>query len=501
MGRRHRTSLKTGDSQISPQATRLDSMRMTMPNQDVAMTASRDTVESIWRAGVQAVDSQVLVHQSIQIDGNSLVIAGVTIPRNQLRRIEVVGAGKAGAGMAHGAESALAGLSVPLSGWVNVPADCVRRLRSITLHPARPAGVNEPTPAGVAGSEEILRRVSALGPGDLCLVLISGGGSALLPAPIPGITLEDKAATIRRMSLSGAGIEDLNCVRRQLSRVKGGGLARACNAQWLITLVISDVIGDPLEVIASGPTIDFPSEPQRAWDLLQKYSPGLEGIPATVVQVLRDQISHCTARVPSPAQSKRHVAIIGNNETAVRAAEQAALKRGFAVRVTGIGQAGQAREVGRDLADQCLKLQPQLTAPLCLISGGEPVVRVEKRPGPQKGGRNQELALSALCQLIEAEGRAITILSGGTDGEDGPTDAAGAFADDQVIQGSQALNIDPRPYLDQHNSYEFFKKTNGLLKTGPTHTNVMDLRVALIEPRPVKPLLSSDHPSQPSSNL
>lgn len=458
------------------------------------MNTSRDIVESIWRAGVQAVDSRILVEQSISITADALTIAGVSIPRDQLRRIEVVGAGKAGAGMAAGVENSLSAIPVPLSGWVNVPADCVRPLRSITLHPARPAGLNEPTPAGVAGAEEILRRVSALGPGDLCLVLISGGGSALLPAPTEGVSLEDKATTIRRMSLSGAGIEDLNCVRRQLSRIKGGGLARACRAQWLITLVISDVIGDPLEVIASGPTIDFPAEPQRAWELLQRYAPGLEGIPSTVVEALQLQLRGSRSGPRQAVTAQRHVAVIGNNETAVRAAERAARERGLTVQVTGIGLAGQAREVGRELADRCLELQPQIPAPLCLISGGEPVVRVEKRPGPQKGGRNQELALAAMCRLMEAPARGITILSGGTDGEDGPTDAAGAIADEQVIQSSKSQNLEPRPFLDQHNSYEFFERTGGLLKTGPTHTNVMDLRVALIEPLPAKPS------SQPSTN-
>lgn len=446
------------------------------------MTTPREIVESIWRAGVRAVDSQNLMRQAISWDAEQVTIAGESIPRNQLRRIEVVGAGKAGSGMAAGAEEAFHGLPIPLSGWVNVPADCVRSLQSITLHAARPAGLNEPTEAGVAGSEEILRRVAALGAGDLCLVLISGGGSALLPAPIDGITLAEKAATIRQMSLAGAGIEDLNCVRRQLSRIKGGGLARACRAQWLITLVISDVIGDPLEVIASGPTIDFPQEPQRALELLARYVPRREEIPDAVTRALKARLEGTAVPMAPTATPRRHVSIIGNNETAVRAAERAAQERGLDVLVTGIGQAGQARDVGRDLADQCLAIQPQLTVPLCLISGGEPVVRVEKRSGPQKGGRNQELALSALCQLIETDTHQVTILSGGTDGEDGPTDAAGAFADDEVIQHARSRALSPQPYLDQHNSYEFFEQTGGLLITGPTHTNVMDLRVAYVEP-------------------
>jgi glycerate 2-kinase len=460
---------------------------------DPPVPESRHIVESIWRAAVQAVDSTRLVKQAIRVEDDQLVIAGQSIPIAKLRHIEVVGAGKAGAGMALGTEELLAQLGKKVSGWVNVPADCVQPLKSIHLHPARPAGINEPTEAGVAGSEEILRRVASLGEGDLCLVLISGGGSALLPAPIEGVSLSDKALTIRRMSLAGAGIDELNCVRRQLSRVKGGGLARACRAQWMITLVISDVIGDPLEVIASGPTIDFPPEPQRALELLERFAPGLEGIPKPVVQSLRQQISNIQSAPPaarvsgnrhtaSEKKTLQHVSIIGNNQTAVDAAELDARDRGLDVRVVGVGLAGEAQTVGRELADECLRLQPTLTRPLCLIGGGEPVVKVEKRSGPQKGGRNQELALSALCRLIDQNAAGITILSGGTDGEDGPTDAAGAIADDAVAQAAAKFPLDPRMYLHDHNSYPFFQQTGGLLITGPTHTNVMDVRVALVHP-------------------
>ncbi len=454
------------------------------------MPTSRKIVEAIWQAAVRAVDSARLVEQSIRVENDQLVLAGQHIPLADLRRIEVVGAGKAGAGMACGAEASLLPLGKPLFGWVNVPSDCVRPLTSITLHPARPAGRNEPTEAGVAGSEEILRRVSALGKGDLCLVLISGGGSALLPAPIEGVSLADKAATVRQMSLAGAGIDELNCVRRQLSRIKGGGLARACQAEWLVTLVISDVIGDPLEVIASGPTIDFPPEPERALQLLERFAPGLKDIPAAVITALQRQVAArvalCSGKERPVAEGQAtlpgSVSIIGNNQTAIDAAEREARSLGLDVRVLGVGQAGEANTVGRELAEACLRVQPTLKRPLCLISGGEPVVCVEPRPGPQKGGRNQELALAALCRLIEAQATGITILSGGTDGEDGPTDAAGAIADTAVAQATAQLHLAPQTYLADHNSYPFFQQTSGLLITGPTHTNVMDVRVTLVEP-------------------
>lgn len=476
-------------SLFSDKCEALPAFNLVNSTRSAFMPTSRNLVEAIWRAAVRAVDSARLVEQAVRVENDHLVIAGQHIPLADLRRIEVVGAGKAGAGMAQGAETALSPLEKPLSGWVNVPSDCVRPLSSITLHPARRAGLNEPTEVGVAGSEEILRRVSALGPGDLCLVLISGGGSALLPAPIEGVSLADKAATIRQMSLAGAGIDELNCVRRQLSRIKGGGLARACRAQWLVTLVISDVIGDPLEVIASGPTIDFPTEPDRALQLLKRFAPGLKGIPTAVVAALM----HSKARTDPffsekerPVSEKKAtvgaVSIIGNNQTAVDAAEREARSLGLDVRVLGVGQAGEAKTVGRELAEECLRIQPTLNRPLCLLSGGEPVVRVEPRPGPQKGGRNQELALAALCRLIEAQATGITILSGGTDGEDGPTDAAGAIADSAVAQAAAEQHLVPQPYLLDHNSYPFFEQTGGLLITGPTHTNVMDVRVALVDP-------------------
>ena len=218
------------------------------------------------------------------------------------------------------------------------------------------------------------------------------------------------------------------------------------------------------------------------------------GIPGAVVAALKRQSQTAVgyvSDVPVPGEANRGhvsyvphgaVSIIGNNQTAVDAAQREALSLGLDVRVLGVGQAGEAKAVGRDLAEECLRIQPTLRRPLCLISGGEPVVRVEKHLGPQKGGRNQELALAALCRLIEAEAAGITILSGGTDGEDGPTDAAGAIADAAVARSAVQHHLDPQVYLSHHNSYPFFQQTGGLLITGPTHTNVMDVRVALVDP-------------------
>ena len=254
----------------------------------------RDDAIRIWMAGLEAVRSERLMREAVRVEGRELVVSGmgggsesVRIDLNGVRRIAVVGAGKAGAGMAAAVEEIFSKGFVgekEFVGWVNVPADCVRapsppaplpqgargeRTSRIRLHAARPAGVNEPTEEGVAGTEEILRIVEALGPKDLCIALISGGGSALMPAPIEGISLADKVAVTRFLSAAGANIAELNTVRKQLSRIKGGGLARACRAGRLVSLIISDIPGDPLDLIASGPTVADGSTPQDALAILE----------------------------------------------------------------------------------------------------------------------------------------------------------------------------------------------------------------------------------------
>lgn len=448
----------------------------------------RSAARLIWEAGTAAVFSRPLVRDSLEAQDDRLVVHGQAYPLSAKSRVLVVGAGKAGAGMAEGVEDVLSSkwFRKRLSGWVNVPADCLRPLTKIHLHAARPAGVNEPTAEGVEGSREILRQVSQLGPDDLCLVLISGGGSALLPAPTDGLSLADKVALTRLLSRAGATIEQLNCVRKQLSRIKGGGLARACRAP-LVSLIISDVAGDPLDVIASGPTVPDSGTAADAIQILKELIPDRRQVPDAVWAILEAKSREGVAETASFAHVRNFV--IGNNRTAVEAAAAAAAKvtrilQGEA-RVLGWDQGGVARDVGTALASEAVRVQramPAGTGPICLISGGEPTVRVANTGRPQKGGRNQEVALAALAHLQRENARGITVLSGGTDGEDGPTDAAGAVVDDEVLARTRELGLDPRAYLDDNNSYPFFEQTGGLLKTGPTHTNVMDLRVVWIAP-------------------
>ncbi|HBO45827.1 MAG TPA: glycerate kinase, partial [Planctomycetaceae bacterium] len=340
----------------------------------------------IWRAGVAAVDSELLVRRAMRVDGSTLCIGNEVLPLEQIGRIAVVGAGKAGAGMAAAVEAVLGDALLEqkqVAGWVNVPDDCVRPLKHIWLHGARPAGVNEPTAAGRIGADEILRLVESLGPDDLCLCLLSGGGSALLPAPVEQITLADKLAVTRHLSGAGATIEQLNVVRKQLSRLKGGGLARACRAGRLACLIISDVLGDSLEVIASGPTVPDTSTAAEALEILDRFGAEAAGISPAVFEFLRRrrliEYSPPTCRVTN--------LVIGNNEAAVRAAADEARRLGYQTEVeSAAASEGAAEGVGRRLAEQAAAMRAE-GGKRCLVSGGEPVVALVESSQRGRGGR------------------------------------------------------------------------------------------------------------------
>lgn len=452
----------------------------------------REDALAIWSGAVAAVDSGQLVRNVVRRTDRTLTICGTQLPLDSFGRLCVVGGGKAGAGMAAAFEAALGeDLQDRLHGWVNVPDDCVTRLRTVTLHGARPPGLNEPTERGVAGTDRILELVGALDSRDVCVVLLSGGGSALLPAPVPEISLEDKQTVTRRLSRAGAGIEELNCVRRHLSRIKGGGLARACRAGRLICLIISDVIGDRLETIASGPTVEPSDGPVDALSVLRSLLPDTDVPPAVLNYLSARAAGDAGVTAGHRAAPTRRVSqyVIGNNRVAIEAAASRAAELGYRVLDLGSGHAGFARIVGAGLAERCLAERADRrpgAAPLCLLSGGEPVVDVVPTDRPQKGGRNQELVLAGVAAAWNDGLDEIALLSGGTDGEDGPTDAAGAVADASLIERARALNLNPVEFLRWNNAYPFFEQTGGLIKTGPTHTNVMDVRVALVGTAPIR---------------
>ncbi len=448
----------------------------------------REDALRIWRAGLDAVRSDRLMREALNIEGNWLSIRDEEpIDLRAVERIVVVGAGKAGAGMAAELETILGDRLLAekqVIGWVNGPADCVMSLKRIHFHPARPAGRNEPTEDGVVGAEKILSLVQSLGPRDVCFCLISGGGSALLPAPPGGITLADKLAITRFLSAAGADITELNTVRKQLSRIKGGRLAKACRAGRLISLIISDVPGDPLDLIASGPTVRDFSTPIDALTVLVRFDPHRSAIPEGVFKYLEQRSANDVERSPK-VNSKSHQCevtnlIIGNNAVAVDAAGIEAERLGYsAAMMSATKPEGFVEEIGRSMVEVVLTMRGR-AGPDCLITGGEGKVRLVPESERGLGGRNQQLALAALIALNEGGPQDIALVSGGTDGEDGPTDAAGAFVDARIIAAAERLKLDPSDFLRRNDAYHFFKSTGGLLKTGPTHTNVCDLRVMTI---------------------
>jgi hydroxypyruvate reductase len=449
----------------------------------------RDDALAIWHAGLESVRSDRLVRDSIRIDGNELQIGDEQLRLDRIRRIVVVGAGKAGAGMAAGLEESLGRIleEKNVAGWINVPEDCIRPLRRIHLHGARPAGRNEPTEAGVRGAEEILRLVESLDSSDLCLCLISGGGSALLPAPVEGITLADKQAVTQHLSAAGANIKELNIVRKRLSRMKGGGLARACRAGRLISLIISDVLGDPLDMIASGPTVADPYPPQAALEVMERFHAREAGVSQRVFDVL-EHAANSKSRSAAPIRTHVTNLVIGNIAVAVDAAGIEAERRGYSHAMSCATQPeGEAEEIGRRLAQIALRMRSE-DGPDCLITGGEPTVRLVSAADRGLGGRNQQLVLAALDELLLSAPQddfnpleGIAMLSGGTDGEDGPTDAAGAIIDGQTYRAAREQGLHPAPFLRRNDAYHFFQPIGGLIKTGPTHTNVCDVRVVVVK--------------------
>jgi glycerate 2-kinase len=472
----------------------------------------RQDALAIWQAGVEAVTPARLFRDKVTLDGTVLCVDEIELDLASIGRLWVVGAGKASAAMATALQQTVlhrlpSGLGrLPVCGWINVPADTftasqAAELGTIQLHAARPAGLNWPTEQAVAGTQQILHLVRQAHPQDLVICLLSGGGSALLVAPPEGITLADKQAVAREIAAAGGNIEQLNTVRRALSEVKGGGLARACGAARMLTLVVSDVLGDPLETIASGPTlVEASASPQAALHALEQLGLLQCGALVKVVHYLEQQAS---VKPQSPHQAPQRVlplqaaprapstchvdhVILGNNADAIDAAGVKAVELGYRYVMQGARHVeGDVLQVAQTALAAIEQLQGQ-AAINCWISGGEPTVNLPAE-GCGKGGRNQQLALAVLqhWQTHQAASpvvpqRPVVFVSGGTDGEDGPTDAAGAWIDGQTLDRARSLGLNVHDFLKRADAYHFFERVGGLLHTGPTGTNVCDLRVALV---------------------
>ncbi|HVN05342.1 MAG TPA: glycerate kinase [Bryobacteraceae bacterium] len=386
------------------------------------------------------------------------------------RAIYVVGAGKAGVAMARATERVL-GRRITC-GLMNVKSGSGARLRRIELNES---GHPVPDARGMDGARRIVDIASGAGADDLVLCLISGGASALLPLPADPVTLDEKQETTKLLLACGASIHEINAVRKHISQIKGGQLARWAYPAGVLALLLSDVIGDDLDVIGSGPTAPDASTFARARAILEKY--GIFGrvpapVRARIEQGERGEVAETPKQGDRIFARVRNV-IVGSNRQAVDAAAARARELGFRTLVLSTFVEGETREIGRmhaAIAKEIVHARRPVKPPACIITGGETTVTLR---GDGLGGRNQELVLAAAIDIAGL--RNVVVLSVGTDGSDGPTDAAGAIAD------GRTLSRDPRAaeFLARNDSYHYFEGLGDLIVTGPTHTNVMDVRLIL----------------------
>lgn len=434
----------------------------------------RQAALGIFTAAVRAVDPGEAVRRHLTRDGSQLRIGREALDLTKSTRIVVVGCGKAAAPMAAAVEEILGDRIA--RGVAVTKYSHVQPTRKIRIHEA---GHPVPDDAGMAGAQAVLDHVRGLDPEDLVLVLISGGGSALTPAPVEGVTLAEKQALTKALLACGADIREMNTLRKHVSRFKGGQLARAAQPARVATLILSDIVGDPLDAIASGPTVPDPTTYADALGILDKYRIR-EEIPAAIRHRLeagaRGEFPE-TPKPDDPLFARVSNLIVGNNLQALEAARSEARALGFTPMILSSSVEGETREIARmhaALAREVRTSGNPLPPPACLISGGETTVTLR---GTGKGGRNQEFVLAAALDIAGLP--QTVILSAGTDGTDGPTDAAGAIADGDTCARSLTAGLNPRKALDANDAYPFFEKLGDLVITGPTKTNVMDVRLIL----------------------
>jgi glycerate 2-kinase len=449
---------------------------------------SRKQREQAWqvmRAALAAVEPGAAVRRHLRLEDGQLSVeapgnGGQKYNLDEFERVLIVGGGKAGAPMAAAVVEILGQRSV--RGLV-----VVKHGHSWDLPtPGTPVEIVEaghpvPDEAGQHAAQSMADLLRGATRRDLVICLISGGGSALMTLPVTGVSLEDLKRLTHILLGCGATINEINTIRKHVSQLKGGQLAQLASPAPVISLILSDVVGDPLAVIASGPTVPDPSTFEEAWSILNRYRI-VNDVPASITRHLHAGLGGKIPDTPKPGDpvfERVQNVIIGNNRLAARAAAQKARELGFDTMLLSTFIEGEAREVAKvvaGLAKGLIRAETMaptgkpIKKPACLIMGGETTVTLH---GPGRGGRNQELALSAALSVAGWEG--ILIASLATDGTDGPPDAAGAFADGDTVARATRLGLDAQAYLNRNDSYHFFDKLDDLLKTGATKTNVNDL--------------------------
>ncbi|MDW8328194.1 MAG: glycerate kinase [Anaerolineales bacterium] len=434
------------------------------------------------RAALAAVDPRAAVRRYLQVEPGPVTRLRLDSGEWTLRpenRIVLVAVGKAAAPMA---EAAAALLGPKLSAGIVVTkyghAAGVQLPSTLTLIEA---GHPVPDANGLAGAHRITELAGGLSAGDLLLVLLSGGASALLPAPAPGLTLDDVQALTTLLLRAGATIAEINAVRKHTDRLKGGGLARLAQPASVIALILSDVVGDPLEVIASGPTVPDSTTFADVWAMLARYRL-TEQLPSAIAAHLQAGLAGTLPETPKPGDplfERVTNVLVGSNRQAAQAALREAERLGYRPLLLGTFIEGEAREVGRVTAALAKSVRVHgdpLSPPACLVWGGETTVTVR---GSGRGGRNQELALAAALALDGVPG--VALMAFGTDGTDGPTDAAGGLVDGGTAARARALGLDLWQALADNNSYPALDALGALVKTGPTGTNVNDLLILLVK--------------------
>lgn len=430
---------------------------------------------AIFRAGLIAADPVQAVLRHVRVEGGVLRAGPRRYRLGGYDRILVLGAGKASAAMAKALERLL-GRRIS-EGLVNVKYGHTAALRRIALNEC---GHPVPDAAGVDGARRIAGMASSAGERDLILCVISGGGSALMPLPADPVTLDEKQETTRLLLACGASIHEVNAVRKHISGIKGGHLSRLAWPATVVSLLLSDVIGDDLDVIASGPTAPDASTYESARGILERYGVW-DRTPAAVRRRIEDGVAGRAPETPkkgAPVLSRTQNLVVGSNRLAADAAVGKARELGYRTLLLSTFIEGETKDAARVHAAIAREIHASgrpVKAPACILSGGETTVTIH---GRGLGGRNQEFVLAAAIDIAGLPGT--VVLSAGTDGSDGPTDAAGAMADGRTVERATKAGLSPAGLLAANDSYHFFEPLGDLIKTGPTNTNVMDLRVVLV---------------------
>ena len=433
-----------------------------------------EDAKAIFMKGVEAVYPERVIKDRVSLEGSFLQAGDASFDLDKFNKIIVVGAGKASAAMGKALEEILG--SRIAGGLIIVKYGHGEDLNYVEI---KEASHPLPDENGLRASEELIKLLDSTDENTLIIGLFSGGGSALLTLPVNEISLKDKISTTDALLRCGASIQEINTIRKHLSRVKGGRLMEKAYPSTFLALILSDVVGDKLDVIASGPTVPDPTTYEICLEIINKYSLKDE-LPHSVIDFLEKGKLGDKPETPKPGDrffEKAFNYIVGNNFLALNAAKDEAKRRGYNTLILSSvieGDTGECARFHAAIAKEILMSNNPVQRPACVLSGGETTVIVK---GSGKGGRNQEFALVAALEIDGFD--YVCILSGGTDGTDGPTDAAGAFATGDTVSRGKSLKMDVKAYLDNNDSYTFFNALGDLVITGPTRTNVMDLRIVL----------------------